>query len=77
MKPTPGAYYIRAVWYHEDRPQDEQYTESRRIDDPEGWPSSIPDAWGVYYTDSDGFDHWTEDHEELKNAMAHTRMVNR
>ena len=70
--PEPNRYYVRAVWHHEDI----EYSESRRIDQPETWPSPIPDAYGVYYTDDTGFDHWTEDHGELANALAHVRRVN-
>jgi len=79
MKPRPNGYYIRAVWKHEgdDLPIEDRYTESFRLDDRESWPSETPDDWGVYYTDAEGLDHWTEDHPTLERAQSHIRLVNK
>ena len=78
MKPQRNRYYIRAVWYHEaeELPITERYTESFRLDDRESWPDDTPDAWGVYYTDAEGRDKWTEDWPLLPLAEAHVRRVN-
>jgi len=76
MKPQKNRYYIRAVWYHDDLPAEEQYTESFRLDDGQSWPSETPDAWGVYYTNDEGHDKWTEDWPTLERAQEHARSVN-